>query len=406
MTNHSIEWIGVQAVAAEEPDVLQKIAQRRNFLQWLHEKANVPRKVVEHFSSEYGKQMAQLREVDDALRFEARMLASDLGQARRALKERRYVDVAHFAGNINDDLKRMREAGSVLISFQQSQMDEFYGHQEHADVGRDYFKAEAGLSDVFHGIGRMYSGHVIERMYKKQLKQRHKAIGSLVDLAEALVNQVLRTLKEMGTLRARGDVGSYITNLKNIEKRRSSFEELFKNIYQSQIAPMIQRMQEQQSKQEAVEPEWPSFPVSAPDVPVAEQTVPAVEPQVTDETPLTVTLMSEPTAAEQPAAAEQQVVEPSAVEPAPVASPEVAAPPVEVPPAAEAAPPQEPEIIYRRPRPRATPVPKKPRKSRKKASDIEFGLFMLKYAAELDSIGRTEQSLKALAIAEGFLDDA
>jgi len=238
-------------------------AQRRSLTQWLGEKVNIPRHLAETFNSEvYGKQMNLLREVDDVVRDIAKKMRSDLKDMKRAMKQRKYLDVAHFVGNINDKLKEFNNELSVLNNNRSDNIDDFYGEYEYADLDRDYFgeaKAaktpeqilkEAGIWD---SLSRSQAAKLLEKMYNKTLAERKRDMQKLVNNTEKMVEHTLGKLKDMGSYRSKGDISKYIAALEDIEKKRLAFESQFRNTYQQHISPMVERMRERKQEQKDLE---------------------------------------------------------------------------------------------------------------------------------------------------------
>lgn len=270
MTSTRIEWIGElkEKTEAPEPSAIEKTAQRRSMMQWLHEKSNVGRHAAEAFSDSYQEQMKVLRESDNIIRHAVTDLKSNLKLAKKSLKQRRYLDVVHFIGNINDSIKLIGSKRAILRDMMKSHLDDFYGDYEHADLGREYFKKQAGIMDMFSGARRM-AGKVFEKHYDTILKERARAMEELYNETDHLVDLTLDTLKDLGTYRAKGDINSYIKSLDELARKRDKFENKFKNIYDTYILPFIDRLKQQELEQSAAWRE--SVParaseVAAPDI--------------------------------------------------------------------------------------------------------------------------------------------
>lgn len=259
MSEHNIEWMvlaGADYADSQEANTqLEKFAQRRGFLDWLHEKVNVPRRMAETFSTVYGDVMNTLRDVDDRIRREYAVNLNDhVKGAKKALKDRRYLDIVHFLSEFNEDLKKISEQGKLLHQLRGEQIDDFYGDNLYYDWSKDYFKTAsvktAGIMDFFQPLGRPMAGRILERMYHNTLRERYRNMESLINEARSTANFVLNQLKAMGSARARGDVSEYLKHLDEIAKRRQRFENFLRQRYDADIKPMVERMREQRAQEE------------------------------------------------------------------------------------------------------------------------------------------------------------
>jgi len=228
----------------------EKTAQQRSFMQWLHEKANAPRQMAEAFSGNYQEQMRLLRDVDDSIRRMAGNIKASFALAKKALKQRKYLDIAHFVGNVNDDLRSIVNERHLLKGALNHHLEDFYGNHEHADLEREYFRKNAGIMDWFQDSSRRKAGKLFEKMYENVLKERKRAMNQLVDELAVLVEYTFETLKDLGTHRARGDFGAYVGDLDKLAKKRDVFEVKFKHAYDTYIKPMIERMRQDQKDKE------------------------------------------------------------------------------------------------------------------------------------------------------------
>lgn len=284
-----VEWLGVEVVThnseLEIPEAsrLEKAAQRRGFLNWLHEKVNVPRHMAETFSQVYGDVMATLRDVDDRIRQEYAVdLKLQVKEANKALKERRYLDIVHFLSQFNESLKNIVDQGKLLQELRGEQIDDFYGESKFFNLDEDYFGKQAGIMDVFQNIARPMAGNIMERMYRNTLRERYRKLESLINESRAMLNFALTQLKKMASARARGDVSDYLAQLNQIAKRRHVFENTFRQIYNSELKPMIDRMRAEHSKEQEQAEELASgsvLPETAP-VPTPTTTEPQAEVEV------------------------------------------------------------------------------------------------------------------------------
>lgn len=245
---------------------IDKIAQRRNLFQKFKEKVNVPRALKEKILSEsYGSQLEQLREVDDNVRdlalngtaANSQGLKADLKDAKQALKDRRYLDVVHYVGNINNKIGLMAHKIDVLKLKRDDNIDDFYGQSESFKSDRDYFQiAEqktAGIFDYFSDRAR--AARHLEKVYKNKLKKRYNDMQKLVNKTDILINSTINSLKEMGDHRASGNISDYIKASNKIEEVRKSFHAEFKTIYDTHVKDMVARMKQKTDEATAAKAE-------------------------------------------------------------------------------------------------------------------------------------------------------
>jgi hypothetical protein len=323
MSEQYIEWVALaeadSAENSENSSQLEKFAQRRGFLDWLHEKVNVPRRMAETFSTIYGDVMNTLRDVDDRIRREyAVNLRNYIKDSKKALKERRYLDIVHFLSSFDEDLKKIADQGKLLHQLRGEQIDDFYGDNMYYDWGRDYFKTAsvktAGIMDFFQPMKRQMAGRILERMYHNTLRTRHRGMEELINEAHQTANFVFDRLKHMGAARARGDVSDYLKQLDEIAKRRQRFSNLFRQKYDSEIRPMVERMREERGKMEEskVQPE-PTAPAQTTPSEPQQLSLPFTEPSAQLSLPFGQKARQAP--APIPAPAPAPAPEPAAAEP-------------------------------------------------------------------------------------------
>lgn len=370
---------------------LEKIAQRLGLWRELHEMFNVPRSIAEKFSGTYADQMQLLREIDDRVRLEAGTLKEDLKFAKDSLKERRYLDVAHFINKVNTTLKKITTQISALKTHQDEHIHEFYGEHEHADPEADYFAKSAGLLDFFRS-DREKAARVFEKMYRKKLSEANMALNRLFRAAKFLIDWTMSAFKELGKARAGGDIEKYIEIANTLESRRNKFEEEFKKIYHANIAPIAgylrKRKEEAEERSRAEEKEESSKG-------------PYREPAEVQEEELAQPVATTPYSAPQTTQVTQPTPEPSP-EPASSPTPPPSAQPMEQE-EQQLSPrlmqkPQQFEYIEVQRDQSGKPVAKRVQQY---ASYNEADLF-LKLSHWLDIVGDEEGSLETLSISEGF----
>lgn len=228
-----------------------KLAQRRSGWQWLKEKGNVSRHMAETFSGVFKDQMEILREVDSNIREYASGLPHYLKNAKKSLKQRRYLDVAHFLNRINQDIKPILNESNRLKELREDHIDDFYGDAEHFDPNEQYFSKEAGLLDFFDD--RQRAAKILEKIYKNKLKQRHRDMQKLVNEAERTINKLMGHFETLGDHRASGEISDYIQTIDKISAEHKKFEDSFKEKYFEHIAPMVERMRGKKEEEEKIE---------------------------------------------------------------------------------------------------------------------------------------------------------
>jgi HEPN domain-containing protein len=275
-------------------DQRTKIAQRRSVLHKLHETLNVPRRLHEALDQNiFGPQMELLKRVDDEIREIALgeggpSLKELLKSAKRSLKEKKYPDALYYAKQIDQIVAKMVAAAANLTVYRDEQIDDLFGQ---SDIGyqevAQAFEKTAGILDMFSGWSRNRTARLIEKMYRNKVRKMRLAVEGAVSGADSLVNNVLRTLKNMGTARASGDVSAYLEGLSNIGKWQEQFSTRVDSVYQEHIGPMVARIQEQQAAPvttgvpaptEAAEPEAAEPETAEPEAAEPEKTKEDVKP--------------------------------------------------------------------------------------------------------------------------------
>src|SRR5690606_16174197 len=192
-------------------------AQQRGFYHKLREKTNIGRSLNEAFSGSYRDQMEKLRNIDDIITEKAVELNPSLKQAKHALKERRYLDLLHFADVINKIVSSITEQVKELSGDMSSHLNEFYGQSEYYDPSGEYSFASindqllksAGIWDALFGTERENAAKALEKMYKRKAQQQKVAMERMFRNLSVLVNTTLAYIKDMGVLRREGDLSEY-----------------------------------------------------------------------------------------------------------------------------------------------------------------------------------------------------
>lgn len=403
---------------------MDKIAQRRSMFQWLHEKANIPRRLTETFSNEYETQMEALREADSNARNQAKTLEYWLRSERRSLNKHHYIDVVYFANQISNVVNEIIHGYDGLRELKKKHEYEIIRQREHAP--EEFLGANAGI------ISRYFEG----RARRLLLGEQKKEMTRLYNESKKLIIYVLHGFKEMGSLRASGKVVEYLKEVDKLEKYLNDFNKLYSEMYDKYVkhlmppkpsAPATDAIPAAANTDESAPPSEP-FPLTtqrpaiqgpelnvemdavAPDLQVKVDAGPGIAPAIPKPTNAPETTEPQKSPATPEAAAGQQEV---AQQSEPSKTPEQTVAPVKT----EAEPPRK-----RTRRPKAEGEPTKPPKTKKapKAADkiiiemIKSGMAMgmsdkdiysmlIEKSAEFDD--DSEFSMKLLVVAEGFINE-
>jgi hypothetical protein len=262
------------------------------------DKTNISRKINEGISSSYQDEMNKLRDVDDQVREEAMALKPSLSGATTALKQRRYLDLFHFADEINKTLSKMTENLGQLSDSNKKHMNEFYGESEYYDPSKEFSFAsmesqmlkEAGVFSSLFGSERQRAGKALETMYKKKIQKQKLAMNKLSKNLNVIVNTTIASLKQMAGFRTSGKLAEYIESLEKIELSRKKLSEELKSLYNTYIKDIVAYKKEHSKIEEAAKTESRSGSRSAPEDDTGEYEIgdnPSVElsPEAVDPTP-------------------------------------------------------------------------------------------------------------------------
>lgn len=360
---------------------MDKIAQRRSMFQWLHEKANVPRKLTEWYSGEYRDQMELLRQADDNARQQAKTLEYWLRSEKSALNKRYYIDVVYFANQISNVVKDIIHGYDGLRELKKTHEHDIIRQREHAPD--EFLSANAGI------ISRYFEGRAKRLLLGRQKQEMTK----LYNKSKELIASVLRGLKEMGSLRSSGDIAAYLKEVDRLEKHLDSFNQIYSNVYNTYIKNLIP-------------------PAKTPIEPVADS-IEVESPPESEPFPLTTPKIESPPASASPGIAPAI---PSPPEPPPVSEPEKA--PETKPEEGAAKVESEPAKVEEKPKRKSVkPRAKKPKAASDQIiiemvkcgmeagmSDSDIYSMLIEKSAEFDDED-AEFSMKLLAMAEGFVDE-
>lgn len=271
---------------------LVRIAQRRSALQKIHEFTNIGRRFSESRHDFYRQQMKNLREVDDRIRQYAigeagqPGLKQNLKLVKDYVKQGRSVRAMYHLVEIGNIVDKIVQEVIPLKKERDQFIREFYSETGEEPMGeptkewealQKHFKKAAFLNDTSGRLGSMFEGisrgrvsRLLEKVYHNEVNERRKAMISIQESARFLVEFVIRTMKVLGDLRARGDVSDYIKTLDSIKKEYDSYITKYSEFYHKHVEGL--------KKDEAAGVAAPGTPIPAPaEVTQAPAAVPATE---------------------------------------------------------------------------------------------------------------------------------
>ena len=111
------------------------VAQAYGLKHWLSTPLNgAKRMVLENFCGKYREHMESLREADKAIRIEVEHFTLDLMEAKRAYRDRRYIDVAHWIGQINLGSHKIQEHIKSVVDVRADNLQEYFGQSDDAEI--------------------------------------------------------------------------------------------------------------------------------------------------------------------------------------------------------------------------------------------------------------------------------
>lgn len=376
---------------------MDKRAQRRSMFQWLHEKANVPRKLTEWYSGEYKDQMELLRVADDNARQQAKTLEYWLRSEKRSLNKHHYIDVAYFANQIAQVIGDIIHGYDELRNLRKTHEHDIVLQREHAPD--EFLNANAGI------ISRYFEG----RAKRLLLGEQKREMTKLYQKSKELIVATLRGLKEMGSLRARGEIAGYLKEVDALDKHLNGFNQIYSEVYNkhvkglipAKVMPETQTPETPETPETTSEPPAEPFPLTTqkkdePELKVEVDAGPGIAPAIpSPPEPPAVFETPEPSKPDAPTEGQQsEQTESVQTEPAQTA------PKVE---------------DSEKPKAKRKPKTKKPPKAADKIiiemirsgmeigmSDGEIRSMLIEKSAEFDD--EHEFSIKLLAMAEGFID--
>lgn len=211
------------------------------------DKTNISRRINEGISSSYQEEMDKLREVDDEIRLAAIDLKPNLSSATAALKQRRYLDLFHFADEINKILSKITENLKKISDSRDRHINEFYGESEYYDPSKEFSFAsvesqmlkEAGVFSSIFGSERERAARALEKMYKKKIQKQKLAMNKLSKNLNIIVSSTIASLKQMAGFRTSGKLSDYIESLEKIELSRKRLSEELKLLYNTYIKDIV-----------------------------------------------------------------------------------------------------------------------------------------------------------------------
>lgn len=243
---------------------MDKIAQRRNWLNKLREKTNIGGKAMEVFSPTFLELMENLRTIDDEIREQAVDLKDILKTAKTNFNRREYMTAIAFLGRFHEKVEIIDNELSKLHGTVDKHHQEFlYGDvdPEHVDyitnklsprfeakpnsktaeLERASLNKEAGLSDWWHNIhsdrGRTLSAW--EKRFPRYAKELKTHTAQMINKSEAYLNGLLLTFKLLNTLRSTRKLEEYLKVSSKLREKYKSYNAAFTTFYNSQIKKFI-----------------------------------------------------------------------------------------------------------------------------------------------------------------------
>lgn len=265
---------------------MQKTAQKRNILNKIREKINVPGAAMEgFFKPELTRIMNELRIADDNIRTvlvgqkigDANIDPGDKTSAKDLLKSartnfsrREYMaaigdlgrfhkkmyDVTQYIKTLDMNVNKIHHK-FLFQDLDDKQKDHIKGLREHmsrlsSELKEEYFIKEAGIMDFFLNLPFLASkrGRALrawEKKYPTVAKDLREGSSRLLDQADSLFNDTLSLLKEMGSARATRAIDSYMDGAKKIIGQFNKFDggdRGFKSFYQKTVQPWLVKFDE------------------------------------------------------------------------------------------------------------------------------------------------------------------
>lgn len=253
---------------------MQKTAQRRSILNKLREMTNVSGIAAEKFfNPQFQEVMDNLRQVDDNIRSLVSGQAIDTGDpgkdpsslkkliqsAKTNLNRREYMtavaELGRFHKKLFDIISQIgnlhNKVNEVHHQFLFQDLDDERKQQLHdlksrwASERQESLRKEASIMDFFHNIGtaRGRALAFYEKRYPKQVGKLKKDTATLLSRSEALLGQLLSSLKEMASGRATRNVDSYMRAAEKVKKAYDNYDKTFKDYYNDNIKGFLEKIE-------------------------------------------------------------------------------------------------------------------------------------------------------------------
>lgn len=269
---------------------MEKRAQKRNILNQLREKVNMPGAYLEgFFKPELDRVMTSLKDLDDRIRSvltgkkignaeapEDGVGVKDLlKSARTNFNRREYMagvvdlgqfhkkmfdvtrDIDKFFVDVNKIHHKFLFEGLKDTGYDEN-LKKFREHMntvgKKAAAESEYFIKEAGIMDFFYNIGtkRGRSLAAWEKKYPKQTKDLREGGDRLINEAQKLLENTISYLKQMGTARATRRPDEYMDVAHKIKAEYEKFDngdKGFKAYYNNAIMPWLKIKDEIEAKE-------------------------------------------------------------------------------------------------------------------------------------------------------------
>lgn len=278
---------------------MDKIAQRRNILNKLHEGFNFPgRAAQKYFKPEFKRVMTQLIKQDDKIR--SILLGRKVGdsqapadktevkdllkQAESFANRREYISAVTSLARFHKKFQEAKRAIEVLnLDVEKIHQQFLFGPKMPIKNYMDYF-SDLEQRIAYQQVEIVKSAGVIDslsnlfsergRALKKWEKDNETRVGPLrdavkqaIDDAKGMLSNVLSHLKSMASARASNNIEGYMAAAKEMGTIFDAYDKNFRSFYNSKIKPEVElqrKMQADRMKQEAEEIAKTQTPATPP----------------------------------------------------------------------------------------------------------------------------------------------
>jgi hypothetical protein len=256
---------------------MDKIAQRRGILNKLREMTNISGIAAEKFfNPQFEEVMDSLRTRDSNIRsivsgkqleggdpgVDTTSMKQLLHSAKSNLNRREFMTAVALLGRFHKKLNEIRTEINELNTKVDAVHHQFLfqdlgdEHKQELESLRNRWAAEraealrkeagirdSAIGDFFHNLtsdrGRALAFY--EKRYPKQVGKLKKDTNTLLARSEALLGQILSSLKEMATARATRNVDSYVRAAEKMKRVFEGYDRNFQNYYNENVKGFLEK---------------------------------------------------------------------------------------------------------------------------------------------------------------------